>query len=389
MSVCEKCPDTYGLRTWVEIDTDAIKHNVAEIRKLIGKTKIMGIVKADAYGHGSITCTKAMEEAGVDYFAVAALEEGIELREAGIESPVLILGYTPPARFDDLIEYDLIQTAVSADYGRELNAYGKSIDTPIMVHLKIDTGMNRTGLLYQDGAKDTDEILEMYSLPYLDIIGIFSHFPVSDDLGEESTGFTKHQMELFDDIIDKIKAAGFDTGIRHIQNSYGILNYFDAGYDYCRPGLLYMGVTSDESIPILSSPDFIPALSWKAKVSMVKTVPAGATVSYGRHYRASEERKIASLTVGYADGLPRAISNKPFEVLIKGHRVPLVGNICMDQCMADITGFDDIQSGDVVTIVGSDGKETVPVDAISQSAGTINNETLTRLGTRVKRILKP
>lgn len=373
-------------RCWAEVDYSAIPHNIEEVKKLMGGTKIMGIVKADAYGHGSAACTKAMQEAGVDYFAVACLEEAEQLRNAGIEDPILILGYTPTDSFDRLIQGDFVQSLLSLPYAKKLSDYAMAHNTKAKGHVKIDTGMNRTGILYQDGAKHFEQVKEVYELPGLDVQGIFSHFPVSDDLGEESTAFTRHQMELFDEAVSRLKELGIDPGLRHIQNSYGILNYQAAGYDYCRPGLLYMGVTSDDAIPIASNPDFIPILSLKARVSLVKTIPDGTTVSYGRHYRANGPRKIASLTIGYADGLPRMVSNKNLEVSIKDHRVPLVGNICMDQCMADITGYDDIEEGDDVILVGRDSHGWLTVDAISRLAGTINNETLTRLTARVPRV---
>lgn len=378
--------DIQGLRTWAEVDYEAIRHNLKEIRKLVGDTKIMGIVKADAYGHGASECARVMEEEGVDYFAVACLAEAISLRQSGLKSPILILGWTDPADFDQLVKYDLIQTAVSAAYARELSAYGQRYHSPMKVHVKVDTGMNRTGILFQPEEKRSDELLEVFGLPGLDIQGMFTHFPVSDDLQEESMSFTRRQIGLFREAVQVIKAAGFDPGLLHVQNSYGILNYKDLGMNYCRPGLLYMGVTSDDAVEILSNPDFIPILTLKTRVSMVKDLKPGATVSYGRHYKVSKPVKIASLCIGYADGLPRACSNKELEVLIHGKKARVVGNICMDQCMADVTDIPDVKEGDVAIVIGRDGDQVLSVDAISRMAGTINNETLTRLTARVPRI---
>ncbi len=380
---------TADKRAWAEVDYQAIAHNIAETQKLIGDTKIMGIVKADAYGHGAVACAKALRACGIDFFAVACLQEAQELREAGIEEPILILGYTPPASFAELARLDLTQSLLSNDYAKKLATFGQEYDIDMKGHVKVDTGMNRTGILYQEKAKDYEAILEVYRLQGLEVGGLFSHFPVSDDLGEENATFTKHQIELFEELCARLKNDGVDVGLRHIQNSYGILNYQDLGMDYCRPGLLYMGVTSDDSIPIVTQPQYIPILALKAKVTLVKTIPDGATVSYGRHYTAQGERKIASISIGYADGLSRACSNQNLMVSIRGHLVPLVGNICMDQCMADITGFDDIQEGDTVTIIGQDGKNICTVDQISRRAGTINNETLSCLTKRVLRIPKP
>lgn len=375
-------------RAWAEIDYQAIGHNVAEIQKLIGNTKIMGIVKADAYGHGAVACAKALQACGVDFFAVACLEEAKVLRQSGIKEPILILGYTPPASFLELFDFDLTQSVLSKDYAQKLSDFALQNGLTLKGHLKVDTGMNRTGILYQDGAKHYEEALASYQLPALQIEGIFSHFPVSDDLGSESQSFTKHQIELFNELCTRLQNDGVDVGLRHIQNSYGILNYKDLGMDYCRPGLLYMGVTSDDEVPIASHPNFIPILSLKAKVTLVKNIPEGASVSYGRHFVAPSERRIASLSIGYADGLSRACSNKNLMVSIRGHLVPLVGNICMDQCMADITGFNDIQEGDIVTLIGVDEKNCCTVDQISRLAGTINNETLSCLSPRVLRVAK-
>lgn len=373
-------------RTWAPIHYDQIAHNVEEVRKLIGKTKIMGIVKADAYGHDSVRCVKELQKAGVDFFAVACLQEAQRLRKAGIEEPILILGYTAPASFDELAAGKIIQSVVSYDYAKKLAAYGVEHGIKMPCHMKADTGMNRTGILYQDGRKDFDHIKEVYLMDGLDVQGIFSHFPVSDDLATDSKIFTRHQIDLFNELIERLKAEGINPGLRHIQNSYGILNYMDLGMDYCRPGLLYMGVTSDDTIEIASKPDFIPILEWKTKVSLVKDLPDGATVSYGRHYTCHGTRRIASLAVGYADGLPRSCSNKNLMVSIRGHLVPIVGNICMDQCMVDITGYDDIAEGDIVTIVGKDGDNVCTIDEISRKAGTINNETLCAITDRVVRI---
>lgn len=378
--------ETAGLRTWLEIDDSLVAHNLAEIRKLIGDTKIMGIVKANAYGHGALTIARALKKEGVDFFGVATVEEAVELRQGGIEDPILILGYTPPASFGLLDQYGLTQSFLSLDYARKLSAWAKEHNTVIHGHVKVDTGMNRTGILFQDHVQHPEELLEVYALPHLSVEGIFSHFPVSDDLGEEPVSFTRRQIDWFEKAIRTVEEAGYNPGLRHIQNSYGILNYGDLGCDYARPGLLYLGVTQDDSIPIASQPDFIPVLSWKTKVTLVKEIPAGASVSYGRNFTAKTPRTIASLSVGYADGLSRACSNKNLEFLVRGHRAPVVGNICMDQCMIDVTGIEGVQEGDIVTLVGQDKEETVTVDEMSRKAGTINNETLTRITSRVPRI---
>lgn len=375
-------------RAWIEIDYDAIHHNCDEIQKLVGKTKIMGIVKANAYGHGDVSCAKALKDWGVDFFGVASVDEALHLRENGITENILILGYTPEEHFHHLIEENIVQSLCSYAYACKLNDYAKEHHAKIRAHCKVDTGMNRTGVIYQKEEKHFEEILAEYQLSNINVEGIFSHFPVSDDLKEDSASFTKKQIDLFNEVCQKLKEAGIDPGLRHIQNSYGILNYGDLGMDYCRPGLLYMGVTSDDEIPILSHPDFIPIMSLYANVSVVKWIQPGMTVSYGRHFMADRPTKVATISIGYADGLPRILSNQHFQVLIHGQFATIIGNICMDQCMLDVTNVENVCEGDIVCIVGTQGQHRQTIDEISRLAHTINNETLSAMAARVPRLEK-
>ena len=375
-------------RSWTEINYSAIAHNVKEIQKLVGKTKIMGIVKANAYGHGDVECARVLADCGIDFFGVSSVDEALRLRQGGIRESILILGYTPPEHFHYLVEKQITQSLVSLEYAKKLSAYAQSVQSCIHCHCKVDTGMNRTGIVYQDQEKNMEAIFEEYRLPGLKVEGIFSHFPVSDDLGSESKAFTQHQIELFQEVCDRLQSEGLDPGLRHIQNSYGILNYQDLGMDYCRPGLLYMGVTSDDEIPIVSQPDFIPILSWYANISLVKWIHKGQTVSYGRHFTAIKDTKVATISVGYADGLHRIVSNQGLEVLVHGKRCPIIGNICMDQCMVDVTNIEDVQEGDIVVIVGQQGDQKVTIDEISRKSHSINNETLCAISSRVPRLRK-
>lgn len=376
-------------RAWAEIDLSQIAHNVAEVRALIPPTsKIMGIVKADAYGHGAVACTRALEACGVDFFGVSSVDEAVELREHGIRSEILILGYTPPQHFGLLAAHDLLQTLVDLPYAQKLEAYAEAHHVTIRAHAKADTGMNRIGVTVQEGEYHIEELLAMYALKRVHVCGIFSHFSVSDSHTAEDLAFTQHQIELFDRVLHDIRAAGYDPGTTHLQNSYGILNYPQLAYDYVRPGLLYMGVTSDDTIPINTRPAFVPILSLKANVTMVKWLKPGDTVSYGRHFTVQRATKVATVSIGYADGLPRLLSNQGFEVLLHGKRVKIIGNICMDQLMLDVTALDEVHEGDVVTLIGEENGERVSVDAISRASHTINNETLTRISARVPRIYK-
>lgn len=375
-------------RAWAEIDYDAIGHNLNEIQKLVGKTKIMGIVKANAYGHGDVACAKVMAEDGIDFFGVSSIDEALKLRDNGISQEILVLGYTPEEHFHYLHEQNIIQSLCSYDFALKLNEYAKEKDVVIRAHCKVDTGMNRTGIVYQPEEKHMDQIVEVYQLSNVHTEGLFSHFPVSDDLQEESRTFTKRQISLFNEVVENLKENGIDAGIRHLQNSYGILNYGDLGYEYCRPGLLYMGVTSDDAIPIESDPDFIPILSLYANISVVKWIQPGMTVSYGRNFKAEKPTKVATVSIGYADGLPRLVSNQNLEVLVNGVRCPQIGNVCMDQCMIDVTNVEEVKEGDVVCFVGVQNGQRVTIDEITRKAHTINNETLSALAARVPRLKK-
>lgn len=376
-------------RAWAEIDLSRIAHNVEEVRKLIpAQSKIMGIVKANAYGHGDVECAHALEACGVEFFGVSSVDEAVHLRINGIKSKILILGYTPPEHFSLLVQYHLIQTLVDFSYAKKLEAFAQAHDCVIEAHAKADTGMNRIGVVVQDGAYHIDELLAMYAMKHIHVSGIFSHFSVSDSQNEEDLQYTKHQIKLFDRVLQDIRNAGFDPGTTHLQNSYGILNYPQLCYDYVRPGLLYMGVTSDDAIAINTDPHFLPILSLKANVTMVKELQKGDSVSYGRHFRAERPTKVATVSIGYADGVPRELSNQGFEVLLHGKRVKIIGNICMDQMMLDVSDIEDVHEGDIVTLIGADGEEQVSVDAMSRASHTINNETLTRFSVRLPRIYK-
>ncbi len=375
-------------RCWVEIDLQSIAHNVNEIKKLVGNTKIMGIVKANAYGHGDVACAKALQKAGIDFFGVSSIDEALTLREAGIDENILVLGYTPPMHFHYLYENNIIQSLVSYEYAQKLNAYAQENGIVIRAHCKVDTGMCRTGVVYQKEVKHFDEIEAEYLLSNVKVEGIFSHFPVSDELDAPSKEFTERQIALFREVLSKLEEKGIHPGIRHIQNSYGILNYGDLGFDYCRPGLLYMGVTSDDTVEILSEPDFQPILSLYANVSLVKWIHAGQTVSYGRHYTATKDTKVATISAGYADGLPRITSNQDLKVIVNGQYCPIIGNICMDQCMVDVTNVESVQEGDIVCLVGQQDGCIATIDEISRKAHTINNETLSCITSRVPRLEK-
>lgn len=377
-------------RCWAEIDLAAVHHNVGEIQKMIpAATKIMGIVKADAYGHGDIAITKELIRCGVDFFGVASVEEALRLRDAGIQEPILILGYTPPAQFHFLHERNIIQTIVSASYGREMAVYAQAHDVVLHAHIKVDTGMCRLGIQCKATRWDSADVKAMYCMPHVQIDGIFSHFSVSDEYEKAAdVAFTQEQIRCFDALLAELKNSGIHPGLTHLQNSYGIINYPDLHYDYVRPGLLHLGVTSNDQLLMRQQPDFHPIMTWKARVAYVKEIAAASSVSYGRHFTAPQPMRIATVTCGYADGYPRIASNQGQEVLIHGRRAKIIGNICMDQMMVDISHIDAVKEGDEVVLFGYDHDVYLPVDELSRVCHSINNETLCRLSHRVVRVYR-
>lgn len=376
-------------RAWLEIHVSRIEHNVKEIQKLLPTTnKIMAIVKANAYGHGDVICANELERVGIDFFGVSSVDEGIQLRKGGVTKPILVLGYTPPIHFHHVITYDLLQTFFSLEYAQKANSYCAKHNTRMKGHVKVDTGMSRIGILAQDHAYHIEEIKQIYQMRYLDISGIFSHLSVSDALTKEYIAYTNHQKELFDQVIQDIGREGIQVGVRHLQNSYGILNYPQLTYDYARPGLLWMGVTSNDAYSINTAPNFKPVMEFKASVSLVKQIEEGVCVSYGRNYTATKPTMIATLAVGYADGYPRIVSNKGCCVLLHGKKANIVGNICMDQMMIDVSDIEGVKEGDIATLFGYDGDVCLRIDELSRHAKTINNETFCRISSRVPRIYK-
>lgn len=378
-------------RAWMEIDLGKVHHNVAEIQKIIPKqTKIMGVVKANAYGHGDVQLAKELQACGIDFFAVSSVDEALNLYEAGIKKePILILGYTPPVHFHHLLgKENIIQTVFSLTYGEKLNQFFHEHHDICRVHIKVDTGMSRLGIICRKTMYHIDEVKQVYTLKNLKIEGVFSHFSVSDSLNHDDLEYTAQQIECYEKVLADLKKAGLNPGLRHIQNSYGILNYSHLQYDYARTGLLLFGVTGNDEISIRTSPRFQPIMSLKANVSLVKEVEAGVSISYGRNFTTANEAKIATISIGYADGVSRSISNRFKEVSIHGQRVPMIGNICMDQILIDVSSVDDVQEGDVVTLIGKDNDQELKIDEFTRLAETINNESLCWWSARIPRFYK-
>lgn len=368
-------------RAWAEINLEHLRHNALELQRMLPSgCGIMAVVKANAYGHGSTQVAQFLNRAGLTCFAVAEIEEGISLRKHGVNGDILILGYTSPERASDLSRYRLTQTMVNREHGQALEERGFGLK----VHVKVDTGMNRLGEPYQE----KESILECYQFPHLQVTGTFSHLSMSDGLGKDQVDFTNTQLQNFDCTVAEIEAAGFDPGQLHIQSSYGILNYPNLRYDLVRPGIALYGSLSHEGDEVLIQADLRPVLSLKATVTQVKDVEAHHSVGYGFNFIPPHDIKIATISIGYADGIPRLLSDHGGYVLIRGKRASIIGSICMDQLTIDVTSIDGVTQGDTVTLIGQDGADSITASQIAGRCGTVANEILSRLGSRVERVFR-
>ena len=375
--------DTSKLRAFAEINLTNFKHNINVIKNMLNDDcDIVGVVKANAYGHGSVEVASYFESIGIKYFAVACISEGIELRENNIKGEIIILGYTPVCQKDELIKYDLTQALVNSDYAKELS----ELPGVVKCHVALNTGMNRIGEI-RDHLEDIKSIYEMKNL---NVTGIFSHLCRADSESEEDILFTRKQIDNFDYIISKLKEDELKLGKIHLQNSYGITSYREIHRDLARPGIILYGVPCDPCDEILcklpKEEQFKPTMSLRCKVAMVKNVAAGENIGYGNNFTTPEPMKIATITIGYADGFSRAVSKKDFKVLVNGQYGRIIGNVCMDQTMIDASNIDNIKEGDIVTLFGQDGDYYLPVNQLSRLSGTITNETLSCIGSRVERV---
>ena len=376
---------TNRLRCWLEVNLSNLKNNIESIRSIISEEMdIISVVKANSYGLGSLNISKYLSSIGIKYFAVATLQEALDLRIKGkVPGEIIILSWTPVSEKETLIKYNLTQTLIDYDYAKKLN------DEPGIVkcHIKVDTGMNRFG----HKIKDVEIFKKMYELKNLNILGIFSHLCRVREFEEEADDYTKMQIENFDYIIEQLEKEGINVGIKHIMNSFGILRFNENKYSMVRPGLLMYGVSPDpdnEQISkLLDEYNFKPVASLRCKVMTVKTIEKGEKVGYNGKYTAEEKTKIATISIGYADGLSFASSKNKFRVIIKGHLCPITGNVCMDSTMVKIPLDSDIQEGDDVTIFGLDDRgNLVNHKEFLTKSGAPIGETFSRLGQRITRI---
>ena len=368
-------------RTWAEISLKNIEHNYKELRShLKPGVRFLGVVKANAYGHGDIEVASLLQSLGCDYLAVATAGEAVKLRKNAITLPILILGYTPPEFADTLLDYDITQAVSDLGTATAFSQAAAKAGKELKIHIKLDSGMGRLGFSCIGGQTEAEKILAVLKLPGLVPEGIFTHFAVSEI---DDASYTRRQFSDFLSMVKALEnASGVKFEIKHCANSGATLKYEDMQLDMVRPGIALYGCPPGDS---LFGFDLRPAMELKSRVYAVRHMPAGTSISYGRTFVADSDRKIAVMPMGYADGLHRVLSNK-LEVSIHGKRVRQVGNICMDMCMIDVTEIPDVLPGDIITVFGRDGETVLPVEEAAEKAGTISYEILSGLSPRVPRI---
>lgn len=363
-------------RIEARINLRALKHNIKRISESSGSSKIMAVIKADGYGHGSVAIAKALSlEEGVSFFAVATGNEAIELRDAGIKKDILILGAAFPVEYDALIENNIRMCLYTVKEAESLSARASALGKKAYVHLKIDTGMGRLGFPF--GESGIEDIKRALSFPGIECEGIFTHFAKAD---EEDPSFTNLQKERFQDTVDLLSEAGIDFRYKHLANSAAILS--GTGGDLVRAGIAMYGLLPGD---IFKDAGLIPVMSLYSAVIFVKDIPAGQPVSYGSTFVSDRPMRIATVSAGYGDGYPRRLSGKGW-VLIKGHRAPILGRVCMDQFMVDVTDIPEVGFGEEVILVGASGDESITFEDIARISGGFNYELVCDIAKRVPRI---
>jgi alanine racemase len=376
--------DSVPLRpAWVEVSLVAIEQNVRRLVDIAGGAELMAMVKANAYGHGAIGASQAALRGGATWLGVYSVGEGIELRQAGIDAPILVVGPTPPEWVRAGVEHRLTLTIFAVDTARAIADAAHSLNVQAQVHLKIDTGMTRLGLLPDEVLAFAQAVREMHGM---EIQGAFTHFAMADTPdahGIKGWGreYTAQQLARFRAAVGTLDRAGFPLRYRHAANSPATLNLADARFNLVRSGILVYGLDPSSEVPRPS--DFIPALTFKTRVAAIRSVPAGTYVSYGTTFRTERPSRLAVLMIGYADGFRRMPNYG--EVLIHGRRVPIAGRVCMDQTMVDVTDVQGVQVGDEVVLIGRQGSEEISAEEVAVKLGTNNYETVTTISARLER----
>lgn len=377
----------YTKRTWAEISLDNIAHNYKEIRKNISDNAMMCcVIKADAYGHGAVQLAKLYESLGADWFSVSNIEEALELRNNDINLPILILGYTPVIYAETLAEYNISQACYSMDYAKSLSENARKQGVTVNIHLKLDTGMSRIGLMCQNierDAKNIDIAEQICKMPNLYPQGVFTHFAVSDE-SESGKDFTLQQFRAFTHTVIELEKRGVKFDIKHCANSGAIIDYPEMHLDMVRAGIILYGLAPSEKLK--NRLDLIPAMKLKSVVSQCKEISEGTTISYGRTYTAQNPTKVVTIPIGYADGYIRENAKEGY-ISINGEKAKILGRICMDQMIVDATNLNSINIGDEVTVFGDGLNKNIPTaDDIAKWSNTINYEVVCLVSKRVPRV---
>lgn len=370
-------------RTWAEISLEAIAWNTGLFKAALSpRTALMAVVKANGYGHGAVETARAALDAGADRLGVAIVDEALRLREAGCGQPVLVLGYTPPSSVRAAVQNDIGLTAFTDDVLDEIIRCADELSKPARIHLKIDTGMNRIGT---GDAKDTLRLARKATAArHVVLEGIFTHFADADG---DDPAYTEQQFDTFGQAVSMLEQHGIDVPLKHCCNSAAAMRYPPMHLDMVRVGIALYGLHPSGQTRLPAYP-LRPAMRLVSEISALRHTPAGQTVGYGRTFAAAADSTIATIPIGYADGLSRRLSNKAY-ALVRGVRVPYAGNVCMDQTMLDVTRVPDAQVGDVAVLFGQSGQDRIPVEELAALLGTINYEIVCAVGSRVPRVYLP
>ncbi len=359
--------------TWVEINLRSLKNNLDKIKKISDNRKVIGVVKADAYGHGAVEVSRILEKNGIDFLAVASFEEAMYLRENGItNTPLLVLGYVNPSALKYAASQNIHVTLFNVRFLEKLRDYDG--DIPVNIHVNVDTGMGRIGVFPEEVITVAKALFKMKNVKFF---GIYTHFSTADSDSE----YLYVQLKRFKKILSDLRIEGLSPKLVHSANSAAILGFKETLFDAVRPGIILYGLSPLQK----KETNFEPVLSFKTRVVYVKNIPPGTSISYGRRFVSQRKMTVATIPVGYADGLPRALSNIG-EVLIKGKRVKILGNVTMDQTVIDVSEIGNVHSGNEVVLIGKQGNEEISATEIAEKIGTINYEIVSRIGKRVERI---
>ena len=364
---------------WAEIDLDAIAYNTRNIKQLIGNKDLIAVVKANCYGHGAIDIIPTLLENGASRLAVAMISEALEIRENKITAPIMILGFTPLYLGEELINNDIEQTVYDLDYARELSKIALSLNKKAKIHIAIDTGMGRIGFLPNE--KSIDDITEIYSLEGIDVVGIFTHFSTSDEKDKE---YSHQQFTKMMSMMDELQKRGVNIPLKHVANSGAIIDLPNTYLDAVRAGIILYGYYPSDEVN-KSNLALKPALTLKATITNVKTLEKDMYISYGRTFKTSDKTVVATIPVGYADGYIRKLGENG-KVIIKDQFAPIIGRICMDQFMIDVTNIPDVKIGDEVILLGEKNSLKYNADDIAEKLGTINYEVTCMLKSRLPRV---